>query len=217
MTEVGERRGAFQRPAMGRARRFAAVQIHPPAGLKTSVFSERGDLEIKALPSVSPRRLFCQRLLARGLLRGGGMTPEHLGFAVIQMRDDAPVMRERCGGRADRLYVAISHRSGQVALLSRHHCAIAQWQRVRERGFASIIAATADPVRPRSSCQRPSFPAQPHQSVSDQPVYRRVDRRHRAAPVRRDHARHLARADRRVRCAAREQGQRRGPWIGHPP
>ena len=82
-------------------------------------------------------------------------------------------------------------------------------------GPALIFAKTADPVRSCSLSQRSSLPAQPHQSVADQPVDRCVDGGHCAAPVQRDRARHFTWADRSVRCAAPEQRQRRNPRIGH--
>lgn len=103
-------------------------QTQPQAGLRcgqpfegrTSVFGELDNLETEAPPSVSSRRLSRQCLLAGGILGGSGVAPEHLGFTVISMRDDPPIMRERRGGRADRFHVAVGHRRGQVAFLLRH-------------------------------------------------------------------------------------------------
>ena len=179
------------------------------------MFGELDDLEIEPVPTVTPRGLVRQRFPARCLLSRGGVAPEHFGFAVVQMRDDAPVVRERRVGRTDRLHVAVGHRRCQVALLPCHSRAIAQRRRLRERSLGLTVSGTTDPVRTRSRYQRLSFPAQSHQPVADQSVDRGVHSRHCAAPVRQNRARHLTRADRRVWCTTRKQGQGRGPRIAH--
>lgn len=123
------------------------------------MFGKRHDLEVKALPSVPLRHLLQQRLLVVRFSHGRGVTPEHFGFATVELCNDAPIMGERCGGGADCLDVAVGHRRSQVALFLRHGRAIAQQRSTGERTIRFTHAGQADPVRPRSLGERWPPPA----------------------------------------------------------